>query len=237
MLVLIDLATKYPDAVSLKHIDSFTVAEALLYIYFRVGLPKEILQDQGTQFRSSMLKQLNQLLQIKGINTTTYNPICNGNCEHTNKNFKYIIKKYVITNPNNGISFYSHSCLQHDIYLLNFYNTLLCQLINILNLISYYRITSFRSIYTFIELLNLLTLLVNKYIYLDFILSCHSESRYSIFLFVRCEPGYKLVYLGCDLLQTLNFLENPIFSSHNCACILTVNFIATILNWSVHGVG
>ena len=68
-LVAIDLATKYPDAVPLKNIDSYSVAESLVDIFSRVGLPREILHDQGTQFLSAVMKRFNHLLQIKGIQT------------------------------------------------------------------------------------------------------------------------------------------------------------------------
>ena len=98
-LVSVDLATKYPDAVPLKRIDSNTVAEALLEIYSRVGLPKEILHDQGTQFMSSVMRRFNQLLQIKSINTTPYNPRCNGTCENFNKSLKQMLKKITDEEP------------------------------------------------------------------------------------------------------------------------------------------
>ena len=81
-LVAIDLVTKYLDTVPLKHIDSHAVAETLLDIFSWVGLPMEILYDQGTQFTSSVKKRFNSLLQIKSIYKIPYNPYCNGTCEH-----------------------------------------------------------------------------------------------------------------------------------------------------------
>lgn len=98
-LVMIDHATKYPDAVALKNIDSNTVAEALLEMFCRVGLPAEILHDQGTQFMSSVMKRFNSLLQIKSINTTPYNPRCNGTCENFNKTLKEMLRKISSDEP------------------------------------------------------------------------------------------------------------------------------------------
>ena len=98
-LVFIDLATKYPDAVALKHIDSDSVAEALLNIFSRVGLPTEILHDRGAQFISAVMKRFNQLLQIKSITTAAYNPKCNGSCENFNKTLKQMIRKITEDNP------------------------------------------------------------------------------------------------------------------------------------------
>ena len=42
ILTLIDFTTGFPEAVPLKDIDSVSVAEALLHIFSRVGIPKEI---------------------------------------------------------------------------------------------------------------------------------------------------------------------------------------------------
>ena len=98
-LVAVDLATKYPDAVPLKYIDSYTVSEALLNIFSRVGLPSELLHDQGAQFMSAVMKRFNQLLQIKSINTTPYHPQCNGSCENFNKSLKQMIKKVCNEEP------------------------------------------------------------------------------------------------------------------------------------------
>ncbi|XP_068250799.1 uncharacterized protein [Palaemon carinicauda] len=53
ILTVIDMATRYPEAVALRNIDTVSVAEALMEIFCRVGIPKEILSDRGTQFNSS----------------------------------------------------------------------------------------------------------------------------------------------------------------------------------------
>ena len=50
VLTLVDYATRYPEAVPLKNIDTETVAEALLDLYSRDGIPEEVLSDLGTQW-------------------------------------------------------------------------------------------------------------------------------------------------------------------------------------------
>ncbi len=61
-LVLVDYATRYPEAVPLRSISAKSMAEALFRIISRVGIPKEILTDQGTAFMSRTLKELYELL-------------------------------------------------------------------------------------------------------------------------------------------------------------------------------
>ena len=43
VFTLVDYATRYPEAVPLKNIDTETVAEALLDLYSQVGIPEEVL--------------------------------------------------------------------------------------------------------------------------------------------------------------------------------------------------
>ena len=50
ILTLVDYATRYPEAVPLKNIETETVAEALLDMYSRLGIPEEVLSNLGTQF-------------------------------------------------------------------------------------------------------------------------------------------------------------------------------------------
>ena len=54
----------------LKNIDSISVAEALLQIFPRVGIPHEHLSDLGTQFTSLLMSELHKLLGVKPLFTT-----------------------------------------------------------------------------------------------------------------------------------------------------------------------
>jgi len=53
ILVLCDYGTRYPEAVPLRNIDAEPVAEELVKVFARMGIPSEILTDQGTNFMSS----------------------------------------------------------------------------------------------------------------------------------------------------------------------------------------
>ena len=47
VLVMCDYATRYPEAVLLRNIDAGTVVEELVKRFARVGIPSELLTDQG----------------------------------------------------------------------------------------------------------------------------------------------------------------------------------------------
>lgn len=68
ILTATDCATRFPEAVPLRNIDTASVAENLVNIFSRVGIPKEI-SDRGAQFKSDLMKKINRLLSIKAIFT------------------------------------------------------------------------------------------------------------------------------------------------------------------------
>ena len=75
VLTLMDYATRYPEAVPLKNIDTETVAEALLDLYSRVGIPEEVLCDLGTQFVSDCMQEVSRLLSIRRLTTILYHHV------------------------------------------------------------------------------------------------------------------------------------------------------------------
>jgi hypothetical protein len=64
ILACIDHATRYPEAIPFKTQDAETVANALLNIFSRMGVPQEILSDQGTNFISDLMTELCRFLKI-----------------------------------------------------------------------------------------------------------------------------------------------------------------------------
>ncbi|KAL5497407.1 hypothetical protein EMCRGX_G013874 [Ephydatia muelleri] len=62
-----DYATRYPEAVPVKAIDAEHIAEELVKIFARVGIPEEILTDQGSNFTSQLLAEMYQLLHTDGL--------------------------------------------------------------------------------------------------------------------------------------------------------------------------
>lgn len=99
ILVMVDYATRYPEAVAVKDIKAETIAEALWNFWTRLGLPDEILTDRGTQFTSDLMKEVNDLLSIKGLKTTPWHPQTNGLVERFNATLKQMLKKLAIEQP------------------------------------------------------------------------------------------------------------------------------------------
>ena len=94
ILVVCDYGTKYPEAIPLKTIDAETVANALIDIFSRTGIPREILSDQGSNFMSATIKHLCSLLHIKKLKTSPYHPQANGLVENFNGTLKKMLKCY-----------------------------------------------------------------------------------------------------------------------------------------------
>ena len=78
ILTMIDYATRYPEAVALPGIETERVAEALVEMFSRVGIPDEMLTDCGSQFTAEVMKEVSRLLSLQQITSTPYHPICSG---------------------------------------------------------------------------------------------------------------------------------------------------------------
>ena len=116
ILTLVDYATRYPEAVPLKNIETETVAQVLVDMYSRLGIP-EVLSDLGTQFVLKRMEEISRLLSIKRLTTMLYYPICNG-----------LVECFNGTSPASGIvlliPYYLHTKRRHrrplDFHRLNY---------------------------------------------------------------------------------------------------------------------
>ncbi len=75
------------------------MAEALVEMFSRIGIPNEILSDLGGKFTSDLMKEVSRLLSLKQLTTTCYNPRCNGLCERFNGTLKMMLKKMCAEEP------------------------------------------------------------------------------------------------------------------------------------------
>ena len=78
LLTIMDMASKWPEAIPLRSTKSKAVVEGLAELIARVGIPLKILSDQGSQFMGSIMAKLCKDLNIDQIHTSPYHPEGNG---------------------------------------------------------------------------------------------------------------------------------------------------------------
>ena len=59
----------------------------------RVGIPKEVLIDQGTNFLSRLMDEMYRMLGVKTIRTSPYHPQTDGLAERFNQTLKAMLRQ------------------------------------------------------------------------------------------------------------------------------------------------
>ena len=93
VLVVCDYAARWPEAAPLKLIDVEHVAEELMTLFSRVGVPREILTDQGSNFTSKLLTEVYKMLHIQPIQTSPCHPQTDGLVERFNQTLKSMLRR------------------------------------------------------------------------------------------------------------------------------------------------
>ena len=78
LLTCVCMASKWPEAIPLKRMTARSVADGLVEIFSRTGIPLQLVSDQGTQFVGKVVRKLCECLHIDRIRTTPYHPEGNG---------------------------------------------------------------------------------------------------------------------------------------------------------------
>ena len=92
ILTLVDCATRYPEAIAMKSID--TVVCRRTYEHFSgIDIPQEILSDTGRQFVSDLMREIARLLSVGQLQTTPYHAQCNGLVERGNGTLRQMLQK------------------------------------------------------------------------------------------------------------------------------------------------
>ncbi|XP_077541014.1 uncharacterized protein LOC144153239 [Haemaphysalis longicornis] len=99
ILTLVDYGTRFPEAVALPSIETERVAEALLQIFSRVGVPEEMLSDRGSNFTSELMTEVGRLLSLRLQTTTPYHPMANGLVEKMNGTLKKMLRRMCAEQP------------------------------------------------------------------------------------------------------------------------------------------
>lgn len=101
ILTMVDCATRHPDAVALPSVDTEKIAEALVEMFSRAGIPREIVSDRGRSFTSCLMQEVSRLLSFRQLPTTPYHPMANGLVERFNGTLKQMIRRMCHESPKN----------------------------------------------------------------------------------------------------------------------------------------
>lgn len=94
ILTIQDLLTKYSIAVPLRSTNSLNIANAFMKNFICIyGAPRALLTDQGSNFLSSLMRNLAKKLKIKQFRTTAYHPQSNGSIERSH----HVLMEYLRT--------------------------------------------------------------------------------------------------------------------------------------------
>ena len=96
IVVFSDYLTRYPEAFAVPSIDAPTIADLLVNeILPRHGAPRTLLSDRGSNFLSSLVREVCFLMDTKKTYTTSYHPQCDGLVERFNGTLVQSLSHYV----------------------------------------------------------------------------------------------------------------------------------------------
>ena len=102
MLTVIDHFSKWANAFPIRNQEAKTIAQTLLdKVFCYLGMPLQILSDQGANFQSDLFKELCFALNIEKIRTSVYKPSTNGAVERFHRTLNSMIGKIVAENHRN----------------------------------------------------------------------------------------------------------------------------------------
>ncbi|KAK2717563.1 hypothetical protein QYM36_006374 [Artemia franciscana] len=84
LLVISDYTTRYPEALPVRTTNARTIGEVLVQFFFQVGVPFEILANQGSNILSKSLREVYRMLGIREMETSPYHPQTHGLVERLN---------------------------------------------------------------------------------------------------------------------------------------------------------
>lgn len=107
--------SKYAIAVAIPDATALTTAKSLIHnIILRYGIPKEIVTDNGTNFISQTLKEVNRLLKVKRIFTTPYHPQSN-QVERFHRSLSEYLKAYIQSDQTNWDKYIDYAIFCYNI--------------------------------------------------------------------------------------------------------------------------
>lgn len=84
--------------IPLRNIWAETVAKVLAILFSRVGFPKQVVTDLGTDFMSNILQAMWHFLGVQPLQTSVYHPQTKELVERFNRTLKHMLQNYVAEN-------------------------------------------------------------------------------------------------------------------------------------------
>jgi transposase InsO family protein len=102
VVVFSDYLTRWVEAFPMKDMLAETIAKIFVNeILTRHSAPKKLLSDQGKNFLSNIIKEICNYFNIHKVQTTPYNPKCDGLVERFNKTLCQMLAAYSNSNQTN----------------------------------------------------------------------------------------------------------------------------------------
>jgi transposase InsO family protein len=99
VLVVTDNATRWPEAVAMTSQRADKVADELMAMFSRLGVPRIIRSDRGSNFTSQLVTELEKRMGCAPRFTTPFHPMANGQCERFNQTLKSMLKSFMTDEP------------------------------------------------------------------------------------------------------------------------------------------
>lgn len=105
ILTIQDDLTKFSYAYAIFNHEAETVANKICSFIFLFGIPQSIVTDNGTDFTSNLIKEINKIFKIKHVTTSPYHPQSNGALERSHSTLKDYLKHFINKDQNNWDDF------------------------------------------------------------------------------------------------------------------------------------
>lgn len=94
LLTIMCASTRFPEAIPLRNIKTRTIVKALTKFFCLVGIPSSIQSDQGSNFMSSLFKQVMDEMSITQYRSSSYHPESQRALERFHQTLKSMIQKF-----------------------------------------------------------------------------------------------------------------------------------------------
>ena len=99
LLTILDMASRFPEAIPLRNIRAPTIIDALTVFFTRYGLPQEVQSDRGSNFTSSLFQAVLHELGITQVTSSAYHPESQGAIERFHRSLKDMVRAYSVQFP------------------------------------------------------------------------------------------------------------------------------------------